>query len=301
MQVGNGLIDAIKVVNYATSLSFSSSKIALNDTRHFSRYHPIEITNGGDKPVTYSFQIQDAAGYTIWQPRDHDVYGSPYFKMAQDVDPMKIVPKVSLPGGTFTVQPGETRRAQFDFDYPAGFSNVPVYSGKIMIVGSNGETVSVPYYGIASYLKEEIGSQNVGDFPHIWSGPEWPYPTLDEHSNFTFDLSVAMQDFPRVYANWQWGVRQVRWDILEAGWTERRWGAQYPPVLGQDGYLASVAFFADSGGSNYHFDPDTMDANYTVAFPIDFMYRSAPTIYAPEFWWLGKLANGSQIAPGKYT
>ena len=36
---------------------------------------------------------------------------------------------------------------RFVFDYPRGLSNIPAYSGKVMIAGDNGELLSVPYFG----------------------------------------------------------------------------------------------------------------------------------------------------------
>lgn len=110
LQVGSGLVDANKVLNYNTSLSYA--KFALNDTHHFRRYHKVDITNHGDKPVTYKFQLQDAAGFESWQPYDDNYYGTPRPKVLTELTPIKIAPKVSFPGGTFTVKPGETKQAQ---------------------------------------------------------------------------------------------------------------------------------------------------------------------------------------------
>jgi hypothetical protein len=72
---------------------------------------------------------------------------------------------------------------RFIFSYPAGLFNLPTYSGKILIKGSNGETLSVPYAGLASDLRKEIETAQQKDYPKIWSGPEWPYPTLDERDS----------------------------------------------------------------------------------------------------------------------
>ena len=108
-QVGNGLIDAAKVVNYDTSLSFA--KWQLNDTRYFSRYHGVDITNGGDEDVVYSFELQPAAGFEAFE-RDKSVYwlapGIPEGKPM----PIKITPEVRMPAGTFRVRPGQTRKAE---------------------------------------------------------------------------------------------------------------------------------------------------------------------------------------------
>lgn len=53
---------------------------------------------------------------------------------------------------------------------------MPVYSGKMLIKGSNGEQLSVPYVGVAGDLKRSI-SQN-GDvwwlnYPIFVTGTEW--------------------------------------------------------------------------------------------------------------------------------
>lgn len=46
----------------------------------------------------------------------------------------------------------------------------------------------------------------------------------------------------------------------------------------------------------WYFDPDRMDKEDTIPFPI----MRVPRGFA-SYWWFGKLANGSYIAPGNYT
>ena len=183
IQMGNGLVDAVKVVNYKTSLSYA--KFALNDTAHFKPSHSVDITNDGASPVTYSFGFIPAAGFELWTPYSPDVNDSPKVKDSwSELLPKSMVPQISFspPSGTdgFVVQPGETRTATVVFDYPRGLSNVPAYSGKILVIGDNGEMLSVPYFGIASDLKAEINKQYRSEYPKIWSGPEWPYATIEE-------------------------------------------------------------------------------------------------------------------------
>ncbi|CAK7222069.1 hypothetical protein SEUCBS140593_004772 [Sporothrix eucalyptigena] len=296
IQVGSGLVDANKVLNYNTSLSYA--KFALNDTHHFERYHKVDITNNGDKPVTYKFKLQDAGGFEAWQPEDDNFYGSPRPKVLNELTPIKIVPKVSFPGGTFTVQPGQTKQAQFNFDYPTGFTNIPVYSGKILILGSNGEQLSIPYFGIASSIEKDLQKQFQKGFPYGESGVTYPFPNFDNHSIFTFDFNRGVQDFPKIVARTQWGVKELRWDIFDDTWTERDW--KYPPAVGQNGYVGTVAYFAESGEVGY-FDPAINNASDTISFPLSDLYRSSVDVYDTEYWWLGGLGNGSQIANGNYT
>ena len=133
--------------------------------------------------------------------------------------------------------------------------------------------------------------------------------------SYTFNLSVNAQDFPKIFAANIWGTREVRWDvsdqcqilnfsaanipfkIFEAGWSERQWS--YPPVVGENGYVGSVASWVGSGQVPV-FNPDLYDPDETFSYPITDLYRNTATGYF-EHWWFGKLSDGSQIAVGNYT
>jgi hypothetical protein len=113
-QVGNGLVDAIKVLNYTTSLS--PAKFALNDTHHFSRYQKVDITNNSPNPVTYKFSLQDAGGFEALFPYDPVSNPIPDIKSGPgtgiDWSPVKMTPKVKFPSGTFSLRTGETKTAE---------------------------------------------------------------------------------------------------------------------------------------------------------------------------------------------
>lgn len=94
-----------------------------------------------------------------------------------------------------------------------------------------------------------------------------------------------------------WGTTEVRWDIYEAGFSERSW--KYPPVVGESGYIGSAASWVDAG-EVASFDPKLDDPNQTFSYPVTDVYRSTASS-SFEHWWFGKLANGTQIKPGKYT
>lgn len=87
--------------------------------------------------------------------------------------------------------------------------------------------------------------------------------------------------------------------IFEAGWRERNW--KYPPVEGENGYIGSVASWVGSGQVPI-FDPSVDNPDETFTYPRTDLIRNAQTTATyHEFWWFGKLGNGSQIEPGKYT
>lgn len=65
-QLGNGLVNAVKVLDYTTQLSLI--KFSLNDTVHFVPTQKVDITNTGTKDVTYTWDVQ-AAGVSLYLPR----------------------------------------------------------------------------------------------------------------------------------------------------------------------------------------------------------------------------------------
>lgn len=292
-QVGSGLVNALKVLNYTTSLQFEP--IALNDTGHLSRFHKVDVTNGGTSSVTYTFALQPAGGFNAQSPSNPS-----FLAYYEELQPFEAVPSVSFPSGSFTVRPGDTRTAQFNFSPPAGLNEamLPIYSGKILVSGSNGESLSVPYFGAAFDLKKQMRQTLFSDTtPFQKAGPN--REDIDTFRSYDFDLAWAKQNFPRIVTEFKWGVKQLRWDIFEAGWRETRW--RYPPVVGNDGYVGSATYW-NSSGEYWAFDPSWQDKEATTAFPVLGVPRTG--IWSgnkQEWWWFGKLANGSYIRPGNYT
>ncbi|KAL0936376.1 Minor extracellular protease vpr 2 [Colletotrichum truncatum] len=291
-QVGNGLINATKLLESTTFLSFD--KIALNDTGSFSRYHKVNITNSGDQPVTYSFSLQPAGGFNA-QGRTPRLLAD-----VLDIKPIGLVPEVGFPSGTFKVNPGETKQAQFNFMFPKvdDESKLPIYSGKVLISSSKDETLSIPYLGAAFNLKVQMRGKMFPDgYPIQRSGPNGQ--DIKTYHTYGFNTSRVAQDFPKVYTQLKWGTKELRWDIFDAEYTENLW--KYPPVVGQDGYIGAVAYSTYSVRATT-FDPATMDKEKVLPFPIWGVERTTSwSELTDRFWWFGKMANGSYIAPGNYT
>ncbi len=101
-QVGSGQVNAWKVLNYSTSMSFE--KFVLSDTRHFERYHTVEITNTLDTPVEYSFSLEPAGGFEAQGPRESELAYN------YELTPVSIVPEVSFPSGRKVLKGGETKK-----------------------------------------------------------------------------------------------------------------------------------------------------------------------------------------------
>ncbi|KAI1498894.1 subtilase [Biscogniauxia marginata] len=298
-QIGNGLVDAFKVVQYTTSINFE--KMALNDTKYFQGSHAIEVTNTGDNDVTYKFSFEAAAGFETfkWFPIT-DTISEYRIKKFSELTPVALIPQITLPE-PFVLKPGETKPVVISFDNPRNLgwnsTAMPLYTGKVTISGSNGEQLALPYAGIAADLEQEMFPFYRATYPFSRSNVR--FVDIKEKSYYTFNLSRSAQDFPKIYSKIVWGSRQVRWDIFEADWEESQW--TWPLVAGENGYIGPGTSWVNAGKMSY-FDPDRYDPDETFTYPVLDVTRNAFTIFSgSEYWWFGKLGNGSQIANGNYT
>lgn len=98
-QVGTGLVDAWKILNYDTQLEYEP--FALKDTELFEPRWSFNITNTGGRAHEYTFKLEPQGGFNIF---DSD-YG---VVLLYGVEPKNIVPLVRLPHTVF-IEPGETR------------------------------------------------------------------------------------------------------------------------------------------------------------------------------------------------
>ena len=111
-------------------------------------------------------------------------------------------------------------------------------------------------------------------------------------------MSWNSQSFPKVQLELKWASKEVRWDIYEAGWKEKNW--KYPPVVGENGYIGAATTSIYAGG--WAFDEGSMDRDLVLPMPDVNVFRNTGwNWYEHSYWWLGKLANGSYIAPGNYS
>ncbi|KAJ0162991.1 Minor extracellular protease vpr [Colletotrichum tanaceti] len=303
VQVGNGLVDAWKVLYYDTQLEFK--KIELNDTRYFSPHHSITVINNSKSNITYRTSFQASAGIDVLSWDNGNItryeYGTMHVSTLDQLYPKDYTPRITLLSpSSFNLKPGEKKKISYRFHNPENLSwnttGLPVYGGKILIDGSNGEHLSVPYAGVGADLRDAIGYMFDTSWPRSFSGAK-AIPIFMKSSH-SMDLSEGVNDFPVIYHRLKWGTRELRWDIFDTSWNEAQW--TYPPIEGQNGYIGSVATFdfrRDGDHKVYDFKRDNPDI--TVQWPITNMRRNKRTKH-DEFWWLGKLANGSKIEPGEY-
>ncbi|KAK1487245.1 subtilase [Colletotrichum cuscutae] len=259
-QVGGGLVDAAKVAGYRTSLELT--RFGLNDTANFRANQGVLVRNGGNQTVRYSFEAERWAGVEMLKAFDgRDPGETPRIKYRAEILPSNISARVTVPE-EFVLGPGEERRADFIFEAPEGVNQtaLPAYGGRLLVKGDNGETVSVPYQGLAFDLQKQMESPFHGTYPWLRSTSAYSNKTT-----FSFELASGIQDFPMMFMKAKWGTREVRWDIYESNFNEARdW--EYPPVSGQRGYIGAATSWA-SAGKTSSFNPARHNASDTFSFP----------------------------------
>ena len=69
-----------------------------------------------------------------------------------------------------------------------------------------------------------------------------------------------------------------------------------------NGYVGAAAPWADSASVS-SFKPGVHDGNHTFSLPAFNEARNALASggFTTSYWWFGRLADGTYIAPGNYT
>jgi hypothetical protein len=272
VQQGGGYINAKKLF-YDTSVY--PGKLELNDTQYFKEGHYINIRNTGNKEVFYTLSHEPAATFNTFEAGG---YADPKLFPPTFVDGVDSVAYAEFSvDGPISVRAGSTNSFKVTFTPPDLSENLyPIFSGAIVITGSNGDVLSVPYMGIKGRMADiEIWDLGSGEPLYIddLSGDE-----LETARNFT----LKGYDRPAAVLFNHFGAKENRWDIVASDWNKRDW--MYPPVEGKDRFIGSV-----------------VDAYDGTMFPTTYTPRLDPTgSYYYYYAWKGELTNGSMIAPGTY-
>ncbi|KAF2730617.1 minor extracellular protease vpr [Polyplosphaeria fusca] len=297
LQMGSGLVNASKVL--FTETTTDQTKFHLNDTSNFQPSHEITITNNGAAAVSYTFALEPAAGFEIFDPfiATFDTWG---IKLFANLVPQEMTPDVQLPDA-FSLGPGESKKVTLTFNNPKdkgwNATLIPVYSGKILLTGDSGDQLSLPYIGVASslYHDKKVHKKNSPSSFSTVIGSTAGWTPIDEKSSYTFNPAKNGTDAVMLFTAFDWGVRELRWDIFSSNWSESDWA--YPPSKAK-GFVGPVARLLSEEAVLSNTDL----ANQTVVMPSTLLGRDGmnpPT--QSRYWWMGQLGNGSQIAPGYYT
>ncbi|PTB65481.1 subtilisin-like protein [Trichoderma citrinoviride] len=227
-QQGAGLAQAYDAVHATTSLSVSS--ISLNDTDHFVNSTAFTISNGAEQAVTYSI------GHVPSLSRETYKTGQP--TVARSTNPSNATATLTFSETNLTVPAGESVKIIVEVTPPQGLnaSNLPVYGGYITLSGSNGESLVVPYLGVAASLKDSRSIDpgysfiyhTTGRFPQeAPNNDTWtiPYPTVGSQPSTSSSI-----DYPALGIEADAGIPLLRADIIPLGTTP----AKTTNVLGVD-------------------------------------------------------------------
>ncbi|KAI8649528.1 hypothetical protein NCS55_01452800 [Fusarium keratoplasticum] len=269
---GAGIVDAASVILSGTSVS--PANLNLNDTVHFNPSHQVVLTNSNDETVTY--QVTHEAGITIHTKGNGDAWVSSEPSYSSDEGE---VATVSLSDDTFTLGAGESATLHLEFVEPAtvSASYLPVYGGRILFGGSNGEVVSVTYMGIKGSIYASDTWEMDRGVPMWLSG----YGGLMEEG-YEYSLETGSDVF-QPYFNILWSTREIGLDFVTRDWEPSDW--VYPPVAGKNNWIGSVR--TRPSGLN----------DEIINFPLVNYPRVSGAFYvAPQ----GYFANGSSIPDGEY-
>jgi hypothetical protein len=240
--------------------------IALNDTSHFTAAHPVTISNTGSVAQTYTFANLPAANaYTL----SGSIFPSA-FPPALDATTSATI---RFEPDSLTVSPKSSGVVTLHFTRPAALdaSRIPVYSGFVAINGTDGDSLSLPYAGIGTDMKDVAIIDSADGFPYLTSSADATQAPITAN-NTLFVLpgnsisSNATTGLPSLVYALAMGSRIVRVDIQPEN------PRDLPRIVGQQ-VLGSVP-----------------------GYPVQNHVRQATDGVA----WDGRLADGSWAKVGKY-
>ncbi|KAM3433199.1 hypothetical protein MY4824_006122 [Beauveria thailandica] len=224
IQQGGGLIDAWDAAHTTTLVEPPS--LPFNDTEHRVPSLSLKITNKAESEVTYQLSSLHAptintVGYNTRIRADpmvlERVYNAPAdIKISQD---------------SLTLGPGLSATVQVTAADPSGLdqARIPVWSGWIVVNGTDGSNLTVPFLGVAGSLRPLNILNNA--FPELKIvGPDH-YPVIAGTTKFLFENppqgqrpglsgSIARQDAGKKVAYilvgtyLPFGSPQLRFDII---------------------------------------------------------------------------------------
>ncbi|KAH7398048.1 peptidase S8/S53 domain-containing protein [Cadophora sp. MPI-SDFR-AT-0126] len=225
-QVGGGQIDAYRLVH--SPVKVFPNKFQLNHTGANALRTRFDITVKNDGPVPIFFQVSHSPSPTVYSYDDGSDWGT-LFPPSLVKDE---VAEIKFGDSNFTVGAGQSRILRFQVQVPTGSDEVrlPVFSGYVVLSGSNGDTISVPYAGFATDGKKINPIAPLGfQFLHTTTFE----PVLD-------GSVVALADGDDVFASvsLRYGTRLWRVELVDA--VKPLSQLKYPGVAGQDGLVGVI-------------------------------------------------------------
>ncbi|KAJ4290416.1 hypothetical protein N0V90_010632 [Kalmusia sp. IMI 367209] len=249
-QQGSGIVQAYDAA-YATTL-LSVSSLSFNDTDNLIGTTNFTIQNTGDEDVTYSLaNVIAATGYTL--------------------DPGSIFP--ALFPNELTTTGAELEFSEAKVTVPAGGESVvsvsvvppaldesrlPVYSGYITLNGTNGDSLSLPYLGVAGSLHDATVLST--DDTYLTRSDDPNYAPVPANQTFTIPSNNGTAPngtvYPEVFVGLALGTSFLKAEVVpQAGYNKSSLGNifGFPQV------------YLPRGGSVWEFNGQLEDGSFAPA------------------------------------
>ena len=269
VQQGGGEVNAYAAFHTSTVLDVPN--LSFNDSAHFVPEANFTITNRGLVDITYSVAYSNAAtAYTL--PADGSSYPSTF-----PVDLISSSASLSFSSSLVKVPAGTSETILVTLTPPEDLttSRIPVYSGFITLNGTNGDTLNLPYAGVASSLKDAVVLDPAIGYPYLTTSTDSLLVPVAANTVFTLSLTNSTTN----------GTNSTGVPELVIGLT-----------------MPSALIRADlvAVNSTAYTNPTTILGVKTLGAINGSPYVYQPRATAWEQLFYGVLADGTQVPAGSY-
>jgi subtilisin family serine protease len=275
-QQGGGLLNVYDAVHTVGLLNISS--ISFNDTEHFIKSVNFEIKNTGKESITYDLgYVSTGTAYTL--PSDGSSVPAVFGPGGSNLDIVPSSVKLSLSSDSVTIKAGESATVEVKATLPTDLtaSRIPVYGGYITL-NSTTESLSLPYLGVASNLKDTVifdskdNMTYVSQYLNISGVPDNFAFTLPPQNST--DEEILKYDFPVPASVDSFGTRVLRLDLVPASANST---VKTTEVLGEQivGSIDAFPLYEQGRGSWHSFWYGNLsDGSYAPAGDYNILFRA---------------------------
>ncbi|RPA88269.1 subtilisin-like protein [Ascobolus immersus RN42] len=219
-QQGGGYVNATNAV--LTPITLLPAKLELNDTANFKSTFDILVSNSANQPITFSVSHNPAV--TIYlRDAGQDAFHMPLFPDVEKAS--SKLATVSFSTSKFTVSSGGSSHLQVTFEPPSDVEakRIPAFSGKVVLHGSNGDKLEIPYSGVASDLRKYNPIR-----------AKWPTFAFSSGSQKAVSSKAPLKLAYRLNLP----TAQIRFDVVKQSYNSSAF--TYPFSPGKGGFVGSV-------------------------------------------------------------
>ncbi|KAJ6447112.1 endoglucanase B [Purpureocillium lavendulum] len=296
---GGGFLQAWDAAHATTIVE--PAALAFSDMEH--RVPSIALTIHNTAPHEVNYTISNLAANTIYAINPYGSLGAP------DYSEGRRLPRAMVKLSTDSVLLGPDQRGTVEVlaADPKGAepTRLPVWSGWIMIIGSDGTNLTVPYLGLAANLTthtisaiDTMGIANAGGGKvPTFILPNPPTSPLPGRSNMTADMELSLKDLNRVTGVDVWieelvvDTTQLRLDVVPVDLCS---GLNRSADPLDDGACVPESLMMDSYG--------LQSVAQVPGFPKTYVTRNELNGLAlHEGTWNGSIGHGQYAPPGRYN